>query len=66
MPSERSEDGHKCVFEGICVVDIAYENVQRKRDIDGKPSSVQREFELVSVINVSIGVNRLGGPQFFI
>jgi hypothetical protein len=66
MPSEGSKDGYECVFEGIGVIDIAYENVQRKRDIDGKPSHVQRELELVSIINVSVQVSRLGAPQFFI
>ena len=30
MPSERSSDGYEGVFKGICVVDIAYENVKRK------------------------------------
>jgi hypothetical protein len=58
MPSEGSKDGYECVFERIRVIDIAYENVERELDIDGKPSSVQREFELVSVIDVSIEVRR--------
>jgi hypothetical protein len=62
MPSERSNDGYERVFEGIRVVVTAYENVKRKRDIDGKPSPVQGEFELVSVIDVSVEVSRFGVP----
>jgi len=62
MPSERSNDGHERVFEGIRVIGIAYENVQRERNIDGEPSSVQRELELISVIGVSVEVRRFGGP----
>jgi hypothetical protein len=60
MPSERSSDGYEGVFKGICVVDIAYENVKRKGDIDGKPSPVQGEFELVFIIDVSVEVSRFG------
>jgi hypothetical protein len=56
MPSERSSDGDYRVLKRICVVDIAYENVKRKRDVDGKPSTVQGEFELVFVIDVSVEV----------
>jgi hypothetical protein len=61
MPSERSKDGHQRVFKGVSVVGIAYENVERKGDIDGKPSPVQGEFELVFVIDVSVEVSRFGG-----
>jgi hypothetical protein len=62
MPSERSNDGYERVFEGVCVVVITYENVQRKRDIDGKPASVQGEFELVFVIDVLVEVSQFGAP----
>jgi hypothetical protein len=62
MPSERSNDGYQRVFKGICVVDIAYENVKRKGDIDGKPSPVQGEFELVPVIDALVEVSRRGEP----
>jgi len=62
MPSERSKDGYERVFKGICVVDIAHENVKRKRDIDGKPSPVQGEFELVPVIDVLVEASRRGEP----
>src|SRR6266576_6092067 len=54
MPPERSDDGHEGVFKRIRVVGIAYENVKRERDIDGEPSCVQGELELVSVIDVSV------------
>jgi hypothetical protein len=60
MPAERCEDGDEGVFKRIGVVDIAYENVQRKGDIDGKPSGVQREFEFVSVIDFAVEVGTLG------
>jgi hypothetical protein len=60
MPSERSDDGYQRVLKRICVVVITHENVKRKRDIDGKPSSVQREFKLVPIIDLSVEVSRLG------
>jgi len=60
MPSERSNDGHERVFKRIGVIGIAYENVQRERDIDGEPSSVQRELELISVIDLSVAIDRHG------
>jgi hypothetical protein len=62
MPSERKNDGHERVFKGIRVIGIANENVQRERDIDGEPSSVQRELELISVIDLSVEVRRFGAP----
>jgi len=62
MPPERSDDGHECVFKRIRVVGIAYENVKRERDIDGEPSCVQGELELVSVIDVSVEIQRFGAP----
>ena len=61
MPSERSKDRYERVFKGICVVGIAYKNIERKRDVDGMPSPFQGKFELVPVINVSVEVRRLGG-----
>jgi hypothetical protein len=61
VPSERSDDRYERVFERISVIGIAYENVQRERDIDGQPTSIQGEFELVPVIDVSVEVSRLDG-----
>jgi hypothetical protein len=62
MPSERSHDGYERVFKGICVIGIAYENIKRKRDINGKPSPVQGEFELVPVIDLLVEVSWFGDP----
>jgi hypothetical protein len=56
MPSERRDNGYQRVLKGICVVVITYENVERKGDIDGKPSPVQREFKLVPVIDISVEI----------
>jgi hypothetical protein len=39
----------------------AYENVENKRNIDGKGSRLQGEFELVSVIDVCVEINRSRG-----
>src|SRR5437868_9293859 len=65
MPSQGSEDGYERVFKRVCVVTIAYENVERKRDIDGKPSPIQREFQLVSVIDLLVEVSRFRDPGCF-
>jgi hypothetical protein len=65
MPSERSNDRYQRVFQGIGVVGIAYENVKRKGNVDGKPSPVHGEFNLVSVIDLLVEVRRFGEPYSF-
>jgi hypothetical protein len=65
MPPERGDGGYQRVSQRVQVIGIAFEDVEWKRDIDGKPSYVQSEFQLVLVINVSVEVSRFGARYSF-
>src|SRR5579871_6028492 len=56
VPSEGCNDRNQGVLKGISVVGIANKNVERKGNVDRKISRVKREFQLVSVVDVSIKV----------
>jgi hypothetical protein len=44
-------------------VRTTYETIENKRNIDGKPSRFQREFELVFVIDASVEISWFILPQ---
>ena len=52
VPSERRKDGYQSVTKRKLSIRVAYGKVEDKRNIDGKYSRFQGEFELVSVIDV--------------
>src|SRR6266487_3257424 len=58
LPSERSDDGYQRVLKRSFVIRVTQEKVESKRDIDGKPSPFQREFELVFVIDAPVEISR--------
>ena len=61
MPSQGRNDGHQRVAKRVQVIGSSLEHVERKRDIDRKPSRVQRKFQFVWVIDVPVQI-RFGEP----
>src|SRR5580704_4912814 len=58
MPSERSEYGYKSVVKRALRVFNTNQNVERERDVEGEHPHFLGEFELVSVIDVSVEISR--------
>lgn len=65
MPAQRGEDGDERVSKRVEIVRIAFEDVEGKRDIDGEPSHIEGELQLVAVVNVAIEVGGLRAWRFF-
>ena len=64
VPAERSDDRHQRVLERVGVVSVAGEKIEGQRDVDRKPSTVEREFEFVLVIDVAVEVGWFEGAGF--
>lgn len=65
VPAQRGEDGDERISKRVEIVRIAFEDVEGKRDIDGEPSDVEGELQLVSVVNVAVEVGGLGAWELF-
>jgi hypothetical protein len=63
LPAQRGEDGNQRVSKRVQLIGIAFEDIERKRDIDGKPSYVEGKLEFVAIVDVSIEVGESGGPR---
>jgi hypothetical protein len=65
LPAKRGEDGDQRVSKRVEIVRIAFKDIERKRDIEGEPSYIERELELVSEVNVAVEVGGFRAREFF-
>src|SRR5579862_5232784 len=64
MPPHRGQHRYQRVAQRVEIVGIAFKYIERKRDIDGKPSDVERIFQLVPVKDFAIEIGALGALLF--
>lgn len=59
VPPQRREDGNKRVMKWLLRVIVVFEDIEDKRNVDGERSRLERQFQLVSVVDVFIEIVRL-------
>src|ERR1700686_327315 len=64
VPSQRSNVGFQRVVKPSHVIPAACEEVERPRDIDGKPPVLKGDFKLVLVIDGSVEIRPLSFLRF--